>query len=262
MIVNNLWNGLTPLNVSFRWRWIAVLAVVVAMAAALVSQTIEQPPSRITQEIDSTRLVTLPGHVRADLTADRDLGPVEDALPLRLYMVLQRSPAQQAALDNLVARQQQPTAAEYHKWLTPQEFGGSFGASQQDIAKITGWLESRGLQVNGVMNNATFIDFSATAGQVRDVFRTQLHYYNIRGGKHPANAQDPMIPAALASAVSGIEGLSKIPPVSHHTQVRPTSYDPATHRWQRLDSGGGVAAVSPADSAGSGYYNLTPQDYY
>jgi subtilase family serine protease len=62
--------------------------------------------------------------------------------------------------------------------------------------------------------------------------------------------------------VSGIEGLSKIPPVSHHTQVRPTSYDPATHRWQRLDSGGGVAAVSPADSAGSGYYNLTPQDYY
>ena len=78
-----------------------------------------------------------------DLTPDRDLGPVEDAMPLRLHLVLQRSPEQQAELDNLIARQQQPTAPEYHQWLTPQEFGARFGASPDDIAKITAWLESR-----------------------------------------------------------------------------------------------------------------------
>jgi hypothetical protein len=63
--------------------------------------------------------VTLRGHVRADLTPDKDLGAVDDGMPLRLSLVVQRSAAQQADLDNLLARQQQPTAAEYHKWLTP-----------------------------------------------------------------------------------------------------------------------------------------------
>jgi Pro-kumamolisin, activation domain/MBG domain (YGX type)/Bacterial Ig-like domain (group 3) len=260
MIVNNAGSGAAPLHVVRLRRWIAVCAVVLAAAAGLVSQTLERP-SRITQEIDSTRLITLHGNVRRDLTAERDLGPVEDELPLRLYMVLQRSPGQQAELDNLVARQQQPTAPEYHRWLTPQAFGSRFGASPQDIEKIANWLESRGLHVNGVMNNAMFIDFSATAGQVREVFQTQLHYYNIRGGKYPANAQDPMIPAALAAVVSGIEGLSKIPPRAMHTPVHPASYDPATHRWQSPASDGNAAAL-PNYSAGGAEYLVTPQDYY
>jgi Pro-kumamolisin, activation domain len=91
----------------------------------------------ITEKIDGMRLATLRGNVRADLTPDRDLGVVEDGLRLRLYLVLQRSPDQQAALDNLLARQQQPTATEYHQWLTPRQFGERFGASEQDIEKTT-----------------------------------------------------------------------------------------------------------------------------
>ena len=238
------------------FRLLAVLLISCACVAQLTPHT-----GRITQEIDSTRLTTLHGNVRADLTADRDLGLVEDGLQLRLYLVLQRTPEQQAALDNLLARQQQPTAPEYHKWLTPQQYGERFGASPQDIAKISAWLEGQGMQVHGVMNNAMFIDFSATALQIREVFHTQLHYYNIRGGKHVANAQDPMIPAALENVVAGIKGLSKIPPQHQHTKVRPTSYDPATHRWHSQDNSG-KAKASPTFDAGGGYYDVTPQDYY
>jgi len=217
--------------------------------------------SRITQEIDSTHLITLRGNVRADLTPDRDLGPVEDGMELRLYLVLQRTPEQQAALDNLLARQQQPTAPEYHHWLTPQEYGVRYGASPEDIAKISTWLEGQGLHVHGVLNNAMIIDCSATALQVREVFHTQLHYYNIRGGRYPANAQEPMIPAALEGVVAGIEGLSRIPLRHHHTKIHPVSYEAATHRWQSMNAAGEAEAM-PAYKASSGNYNITPQDYY
>jgi len=61
---------------------------------------------------------------------------------------------------------------------TPQQFGERFGASEQDIATISAWLESRGMHVQSVMNNASFIDFSATARNVRETFGTQLHYFN------------------------------------------------------------------------------------
>jgi hypothetical protein len=218
-------------------------------------------PSRLVSLIDEHALVTLKGNVRRDLAAAPDLGPVEDGMQLHLYLLLERSTAQQADLDNLLARQQQPTAPEYHKWLTPKQFGARFGASPEDIAKLSTWLESHGFQVRSVLNNASMIDFAATAGQVREAFHTEMHYFNIRGGKHFANMRDPQIPAALAPVVAGIKGLSKIPAHTNHTKVRQSSYDADTHRWQPVDRTAADLA-SPAYSAGNGYYLVTPQDFY
>jgi hypothetical protein len=215
-------------------------------------------PPRISQQIDVAHLVALPGNVRKDLSPNLDLGSVEDGLPLRLFMVLQRTAEQQADLDNLLARLQQPTASEFHKWLTPQQFGARFGASPQDISKITAWLEASGIHVNGVQNNATFIDFTATVGQVRSVFHTQLHYYNKEGGKYPALVSDPMIPAALLPVVAGIKGLNKIPPHTNYTLNRQTAYNAATHRWHSVEA----AAASPEYADGSGNLDVTPQDLY
>jgi subtilase family serine protease len=244
-------------------KWVTACAVVLALAATLAGQTAAPqtvaPTSRITQEISSASTVTLHGTVRSDLTAQNDLGLVEDGKQLKLYLVLQRGPDQQEALNNLLARQQQPTAQEYHKWLTPKQYGAQFGASQDDIAKITTWMQAQGLKVNGVMNNAMYISFTATAGQIREVFGTQLHYFNIQGGKHIGNVQEPRIPAAMAQVVSTIKGLSKVPPQMHHTKTHSISYDAATHKWHDLSPD---AAAKPAYSDGSGDYAVTPQDYY
>ncbi|MGA2219515.1 MAG: protease pro-enzyme activation domain-containing protein, partial [Terracidiphilus sp.] len=251
----------------FRIRFCLLLAV---LAGLLTPQVLPaQDPdaearpatlSRLLSPIDEHALVTLQGNVRADLTKDKDLGAVDDGMPLRLYLVLQRSPAQQADLENLLARQQQRTAGEYHKWLTPKAFGARFGASTEDLAKLTGWLESHGLKVRSVLNNASIIDFEATAGQVRDTFHAQLHYFDIQGGKYAANVQDPQIPAALAPVVAGIQGLDKIPPAAHHTKARSMAYDAQSHRWVRNQPDAG--AGRPEFYGGPGTYNVTPQDLY
>jgi subtilase family serine protease len=245
----------------------ALFTAAVVLAVQMVASAQTPGGSRtarplITQPIDGARLITLAGNVRRDLTPERDLGLVEDTLPLRLYLVLQRSPERQADLDNLIARQQQPTAAEYHKWLTPQEFGERFGASQEDIAKISTWLEAQGMHVNGVLNNAIFIDFTATAGQVRATFHAETHYYNMQGGKYPANAQDPQIPAALEHVVAGIKGLSKIPVRSHRTPGRPVSYDAQTHTWHDTEPTMAEWALPKYFAASSGNFDVTPQDFY
>src|SRR6202166_5251152 len=85
--------------------------------------------SRIIQSIDENARITLKGNVRKDLATAPDFGSVEDGKPLHLYLLLQRTTAQQADLDNLIARQQQPTAPEYHKWLAPKKFGARFRPS-------------------------------------------------------------------------------------------------------------------------------------
>ncbi len=245
-----------------RFMPILVASVVLCTAEAIPSYAQQTEdflpaPARITAAIDTSSLVALRGNVRPDATPEHDLGPVEDGLPLRLYLVLKRSPEQQIDLDTLLARQQQPTAPEYHQWLTPKSFGARFGASPQDIEKLTEWLESNGFKVHGALNDASFIDFSATAGQVRDVFHTELHYFEIGGGKHPALTADPMIPSALGPVVAGIDGLNKVPLQPQHTKPGHASYDAATHRWHNLRAG-----VSPAYNAGSDEYDVTPQDFY
>ncbi|HXM67926.1 MAG TPA: choice-of-anchor D domain-containing protein [Candidatus Acidoferrum sp.] len=231
--------------------------------ATLVAQTNGSlVTSRIIQSIDENARITLKGNVRKDLATAPDFGSVEDGKPLHLYLLLQRTTAQQADLDNLIARQQQPTAPEYHKWLAPKKFGARFGASPEDIAKITAWLESHGFQVRSVLNNASTIDFAATAGQVRDTFHTELHYFNIRGGKYLANVKDPQIPAALAPVVAGIKGLIKIPAHTNHTPIRQASYDAHTHRWHTVDSAGKAGAKPAFDDAADGDLDVTPQDFY
>jgi len=254
--------ALLPLRVSLS---VVVLAGVLAAAAPMAqAQGVEvrsAAPARLLNPIDDRDLVTLRGSVRKSLTAARDLGPVEDSMPMHLYLVLQRTPAQQADLENLIARQQERTAAEYHKWLTPKQFGARFGAHPDDIAKLTSWLGSHGFEVRSVLNNASMIDFAGTAGQIREAFHTEMHYWNMPNGKFAANALDPQIPAALAPVVAGVMGLDKVPPRMHHTAPRQVARDTETHRYKLVNPTVADKA-RPGYSDGYGDYLVAPGDLY
>ena len=206
----------------------------------------------------------LKGHVLPRFTPSTDLGLVDDSLPVHLFVNLQRTPAQQADLDSLLAAQQNPKSVQYHQWLTPEQFGARFGASESDVQKTRDWLESQGLEVVGVAKNQSIINVKTTAGGVREAFHAQLHYASIEGGKHFVTANEPSIPAALSSLVTSISGLNEIVPHVHHTPIRTERYDAATHKWFPVESGATEAAGAQPHylDAANGNYNVTPQDYY
>ncbi len=110
------------------------------------------------------------------------------------------------------------TIEEVHHWLTAKEFGERFGAAKPDLDAITSWLQSHGLKVNVVYENGLLIDFSGTAGQVREAFHTEIHNLNVKGVKHIANMSDPQIPAALAPALAGVVSLHNFMP---HAMYKP-----------------------------------------
>jgi len=239
----------------------AVILAAGILALSAPSAFSQQQLSGLVAPINERALVALTGNVRPDVAHAPDLGPVEDGKPMRLMLLLQPTPAQQADLENLIANQQEPGAPEYHKWLTPAEFGARFGASHEDIAKATSWLQSHGFQVRGAANNARMIDFSATAGQVREAFHTQLHYVNVEGGKYPALLQDPQIPVALAPVVAGIHGLNQIPLRPSHTAPRQAFWDKETHKWH-IANPTAAKKASPAVDLSNGDLDVAPQDLY
>jgi len=166
--------------------------------------------SRIGEAVDNTKLATLRGNVHPLARTQFDRGAAPASLPMEhMMLLLTRSPQQEAALETLMAQQQEPTSANYHKWLTPQQFGQEFGPSDQDIQAVTSWLQSQGFQVNQVANGRTTIDFSGTAGTVQQAFHTAIHSYVLANGEqHWANSTDPQIPAALAPVVAGVNSLN------------------------------------------------------
>jgi len=129
----------------------------------------------------------------------------------RVLLLLQRTPDQEQALQQLLEQQQSKDSPNYHAWLAPEQFGRQFGVADADIQAITQWLASHGFAQINAGPGRMVIEFSGTAGQVRSAFHTEIHRFVINGEEHSANVADPQVPAALAPVVSGVVSLHDFP---------------------------------------------------
>ncbi len=201
--------------------------------------------------------VPLAGNVHrlAQSRYDRGAVPVSTSLKT-LELILQRRPATEIALAAFLAAQQDPHDALYHEWLSPAQFAAQFGADAGDIATLSRWLRAQGFQVDGPNPGGTRLVFHGTAGQVDAAFHTAIHYYEIDGTLHYANASAPSVPQEFLPLIRGIRGLHDFAPHAG-AQVRAPAGSPshaaALPQWQ---SSPGHDYVGPADFAT--IYDLTP----
>ena len=212
---------------------------------------------QIVKPVGDSSLVTLAGNTRSEASSQYDRGLVSDQMPLEhLQLVLKRPAATEIALEQLIDSQTNRSSPNYHKWLTADEFGQRFGVAQQDIATITEWLAAHGFSVEAVLPSRMVIEFSGTAGDVREAFHTEIHNLDVNGVHHIANMSDPKIPAALAPAVEGIASLNDFRP--HPLYKLHKNYTFGTDSCYPINSegsGGPCYAVVPADLAK--IYNFT-----
>jgi subtilase family serine protease len=237
-----------------------LVAAVLAFLSFVVSAQTGNVQPRITAAVNESQLTTLRGNTHPYARPQFDRGAAPDSLPMaRMLLVLQRSAAQEAALDALMEQQQDKSSPNYHSWLTPQQFGLQFGPADADIQTVSSWLESHGFTVNRVSNGRTVIEFSGTAGQVRDAFHTEIHRYNVNNEDHWANSSDPQIPTALTPVVAGIDTLYNFPREAMHHVGSAVTRSKDTGKLQSsqpLFTLGGECGVP-----GLGCYGVTPYDF-
>lgn len=194
-------------------------------------------PTRFSQFSDDTTLAVFSGNTHPLARREFDRGAVSSNLLLdRMLLVLKRSQEQESALKKLLDEQQQKSSPNYHAWLPPEQFGQQFGPSDQEIQTITSWLASQGFQVHGASKGRTVIEFSGTAGQVKQAFHTEIHKYVVNGEEHWANSSDPAIPATLAPLVAGIVSLHNFPKKPLYYAVGVFSRDAESGHYQFLPS--------------------------
>jgi subtilase family serine protease len=199
----------------------AILFPVLLVSSLLSTFSFAVQPDRISGTIDAGQAVMIKGSTSILAAQQFDQGRADGSqLMSGLSLVFKPSPAQQADLDSLLAQQQDPTSPNYHKWLTPAQFGARFGMSANDLKKVAIWLQSQGLTVTHVSNSRNQVFFEGTLAAVELAFHTEIHNYLVDGDLHYANATEPSVPAALAGTVLGVHNLHNFHP---RARIKPRS---------------------------------------
>jgi len=201
------------------------VSLVLAMFAVCLSQAGAAPTTRLTAdriaaEVSSSQMTPLKPSRRAAALAPYDTGKLPETTRFQgMSIHFNRTPAQDADLQALMAAQQNPSSPQYHQWLTPEQFGARFGMSDADIAKVETWLEQQGFSIDSVARGKTMIHFSGTVGQANVAFATEIHSYALKTAtgtvKHFAPSRTLSVPSAIAGVVESIANLDDFRPKPH-----------------------------------------------
>ncbi|RXH56141.1 Ig-like domain repeat protein [Granulicella sibirica] len=140
-----------------------------------------------------------------------DAGAAPASQPMTLTVRLAIPADRAAALKQRLLDQQDSASPEYRRWLTPTEFGVSFGATDAQLAAATAWLQSQSLTVSGASAARTTLTVTGTAGQVQAAFAVSLRQLQRGTGTFFANATQPSLPVDAATLIAGVSGLDDVP---------------------------------------------------
>jgi kumamolisin len=165
-----------------------------------------------------TPRVTLKGNEAVAASHGQLLSHKADAE--RLTVTLSLKPHDPQGLDTFIRGLYDPASPGYKQYITPDQFAARFGATQADIAAVTGFAKAQGLDVSAITPVA--VKVSGTAAQLERAFHVTINNYSsqMRPGSYYANAQAPTLPASVSAAVTAVVGLDNEPHYRHAAATR------------------------------------------
>src|ERR1700722_12235834 len=197
-----------------------------------------------------TKLVPLAGSVHRLARAQLDVDGAPESVRLTgLDIFFVKTSEQERALQQLLSDQQDRTSPQFHRWLTPAQYGTRFGVSDATYAAAVAWLKASGFTVGTLPPARGHLPFFGNKAQVEGAFHTSIHLFNVQGERHYGNVSDPLMPAGLQAAVSAIRGLNDFHP---KPGVRPQAAPAAL--LQAGDQRAGSTSAPNTFYSGSGQY--------
>ena len=134
------------------------------------------------------------------------LGPVLPASTAVHLGVSLRAPSLEA-MRARAAAQQDPLSPSFRQWLTPLEFGQSFGLSDADYGRVQSWLVAAGFNVTA-FDDHLFMEGYGTHAMVQKLLGVQLHALSTADGNTYRTFQGtPQAPGDIATLLLNISGL-------------------------------------------------------
>ncbi|MBS0448367.1 MAG: S8/S53 family peptidase [Proteobacteria bacterium] len=156
---------------------------------------------------------------RPAAAVDQGKAPLDESKDVLVSLKL----PDRAALEAFVASTVDPSSANYHKFLTTEQFKARFGRTDAEVARVRSLLESHGLTVSKVYENNLVIAVRGTNAQLAKLFATEIHTYTENGETYQKPASKATVPAAVADLVQHVAGLSTRPLYHSYLKSMPTA---------------------------------------
>jgi len=117
-----------------------------------------------------------------------------------------------AGAESMMERLVTPGDSMYLKFLTPAQVEKQFGPNEADVARVIATLNAAGLSAQRA--TSTTLTVTGKPAAFEQVFQTSLHQFAVPAtAKAPASTfraavGTPVVPASIASVVSGVIGLN------------------------------------------------------
>jgi len=135
------------------------------------------------------------------------------AVDFEVFLPLRDKPALQA----LLAAQQTPGSASYHRWLTPAQFGARFGPTAASLANVRAALAGAGLRATATHTRSLHV--AGTVDQANRLLQTTLNAVTLANGHTHLVASKPItLPASLKQQGAVIVAFTGLP--EKHTNAR------------------------------------------
>jgi subtilase family serine protease len=162
---------------------------------------------------------TLLHHTPAFVSTARDLGPEQASKMITIHVWLQLH--NEAALRELVEQQYDENSANYHAWLTRDQFNAQFAPTAEEVKTIQKFLTAHNLRIVSVGERNFYVKAQGTIAEVQRAFNVQIHRYEVNGEIRRSNTSDPSMEEPAASLVSRVGGLSELGFTPH--SIRPVN---------------------------------------
>ena len=204
--------------------------------------------------------VALTGNHPAALKDIKDTRPAAQSKPLQLMVHF--AIRDRAAMDKLLAEQQNPHSPNYQRWLTAREVVDRFGPSQSEFTNVEAWLRASGFEIVEAKREERMIKCRGTVAQAEKAFAVRI--VQSADGARFGNLEDPAIPVEFAKVISAIGGLDNFYGEVHRSNVSPRAgpTNGSSHLGRNARvvpstvNGGGTPAFAPADLYN--FYNELP----
>ncbi|HEV2391593.1 MAG TPA: S53 family peptidase [Verrucomicrobiae bacterium] len=176
---------------------------------------------------------TLRGHV-PEVIKRLNLQPV-GRLPAaqRLNLAIGLPLRNQSALTNLLQQLYDPSSANFHRYLTPEQFTQQFGPTEADYQAVLHFAQTNGFVVTSTFTHRQLVDVSAAVSDIEKTFHIYLRAY-----QHPTEPREFFAPDIEPSVPTNVPILS-ISGLNNYAQTT------ALRRRPNNPPSGGAAGTGP-----------------
>jgi kumamolisin len=230
---------------------VGLSAISIAATLALTAVTAQAAPMSAAPSTPLSKRMTDPQAVDLGVANATDVRTVTVTLALR----------NKAALEAFVTSVANPKSANFRQFITPAQFGATYGQTPAAVAQAVSFLTAQGFTINQVYANNLLISVTGTNAQLAATFGTTIHNYSLGGDTYQDSATALKVPAQLAGIATGVTGVSsKAAFRSHGATI------PSTGVLAGDVAGAGVVSDTPPPSGPGSYtvvdltqqYNVNP----